>query len=118
MTVELSNGTLWTLIRTNAGGGETMAMSTLWEAFSDDGGRHWRGPPRPSSLISWSSPAVVLRLDRSALWQQSDTHPGARAVCYTLETRTNVPHYVASGMFLVSTLRVKAYCFLHRFVGF
>lgn len=68
VTVELSNGTLWTLIRTNAGGGETMALSTLWEAFSDDGGAHWRGAPRPSSLISWSSPAAVLRLDRSAGW--------------------------------------------------
>ena len=29
MTVELSNGTLWTLIRTNGGGSERMATSTL-----------------------------------------------------------------------------------------
>ena len=70
MTVELSNGTLWTLVRTNGGGSERMATSTLWEAFSDDGGEHWRGPPQPSSLISWGSPAAVMRLDRAAKWLQ------------------------------------------------
>ena len=68
MTVELSNGTLWTLIRTNAGGNETMATSTLWEAFSDDGGENFRSPPTPSSLISWSSPVAIVRLERASRW--------------------------------------------------
>ena len=50
---ELSDGRLLMLIRTS--------LDRFWEAYSDDGGRHWR-TIRPSSLDASSSPGYLLRL--------------------------------------------------------
>lgn len=51
--VQLSNGELWMLIRTNKG--------RLYESFSFDEGSSWT-KPLPSKLISSDSPADILKL--------------------------------------------------------
>jgi len=51
--IELKNGKIWMLIRTNKG--------YLYESFSDNSGKTWQ-PPQPSSFISSDSPATTLRL--------------------------------------------------------
>jgi sialidase-1 len=51
--VELKNGRLWQLIRTN--------WSRFWEAFSEDGGLSWR-TIRPSSIEASSAPGMIKRL--------------------------------------------------------
>lgn len=51
--IELKNGKVWMLIRTNKG--------YLYESFSDNSGKTWQ-PPQPSSFISSDSPATTLRL--------------------------------------------------------
>jgi hypothetical protein len=53
VTIELEDGRLWMLIRTNKG--------HLFETWSDDRGEHWL-PPVRSTFISSDSPAGLLRL--------------------------------------------------------
>ncbi len=52
VVVELNNGTIWMLLRTQ--------MGRFYESFSVDGSR-WSGP-KPSSILSSDSPAGFLRL--------------------------------------------------------
>lgn len=62
--VELRDGRVWMLIRTN--------WDRYWEAFSDDGGRSFR-TIRPSSIVASSSPPYVMRLSDGRLmlfWNQ------------------------------------------------
>ena len=68
MTVELSDGVLWTLIRSPGGGNQSPETSTAWQTFSDDGGQTFRGNATPSTFITHDSPALVLRLERAANW--------------------------------------------------
>ena len=56
--VELSDGRLWMLIRTN--------WDYFWEAFSEDQGRWWR-TIRPSRIDASSSPGDLLRLTSGRL---------------------------------------------------
>ena len=51
--VELRDGRLWMLLRTNWG--------RFWEAFSEDGGLSWR-TIRPSRIAASSSPMCLVRL--------------------------------------------------------
>ena len=51
--IELKNGKIWMLIRTNKG--------YLYESFSDNSGKTWQ-PPQASSFISSDSPATTVRL--------------------------------------------------------
>jgi hypothetical protein len=51
--VELNDGRLWQLIRTN--------LDRFWSAYSDDHGYHWR-VVEPSSIDASSSPGYFLRL--------------------------------------------------------
>ena len=51
--VELKDGRLWMLIRTN--------LDYFWEAFSSDKGRSWR-VIRPASIDASSAPGAILRL--------------------------------------------------------
>jgi hypothetical protein len=51
--VELSDGRLWMLLRTN--------WDRFWDAFSEDQGRAWR-VIRPSRIDASSAPGYVLRL--------------------------------------------------------
>ena len=53
VTIELEDGRLWMLIRTNKG--------HLFETYSNDRGEHWL-PPVRSPFISSDSPAGLLRL--------------------------------------------------------
>lgn len=53
VTMELEDGRLWMLIRTNKG--------HLYETYSTDRGEHWL-PPVKSSFISSDSPAGLLKL--------------------------------------------------------
>ena len=51
--LELKNGKIWMLIRTNSG--------YLYESYSVDGGKSWQ-QPQPTKFISSNSPAAILRL--------------------------------------------------------
>ncbi len=51
--IELKNGKIWMLIRTNKG--------FLFESFSDDSGKTWQ-PPKQTSFITSDSPATTVRL--------------------------------------------------------
>ena len=51
--VELRDGRLWMLIRTN--------LDRFWEAWSDDGGRYWR-ELRPTAIDASTSPGYLSRL--------------------------------------------------------
>jgi hypothetical protein len=53
VVIELKDGRVWMLIRTQ--------MGRFYESFSTDGGVHW-SPAQPSSLISSDSPAALIRL--------------------------------------------------------
>jgi hypothetical protein len=53
VAIELEDGRLWMLIRTNKG--------RLYASYSSDGGVHW-SEPEPSPFISSDSPAGLLRL--------------------------------------------------------
>ena len=68
-TVELSNGTLWTMIRVAGGGTQGFDNSTLWQAFSDDRGESFRSTPTASKIISYDAPVSLLRLRRSSTWR-------------------------------------------------
>ena len=57
-SVELSNGTVLTFIRTM----RTPDQATLWQALSTDGGTSFAGNPYPTKLISFQSPVLVLRV--------------------------------------------------------
>ena len=70
--VELPDGRLWMLMRTQTG--------VQWEAFSEDGGVTW-GAPRPSRFTSSSAPAHLLRLRDGrivVLWCNCVASPYAR----------------------------------------
>jgi hypothetical protein len=56
--VELSDGRLWLLIRTN--------WDRFWDALSEDGGLSWR-TMRPSTIDASSSPGFLLRLSSGRL---------------------------------------------------
>lgn len=56
--VQLNDGRLWKLIRTNWG--------RFWEAFSEDDGVSWR-TIRPSAIEASSAPGQMLRLQSGAL---------------------------------------------------
>lgn len=58
MVTELSDGRLLMLIRTN--------LDWLWQAWSSDGGRHWR-TVMPSKLDASSSPGWLVRLKSGRL---------------------------------------------------
>ena len=60
-TVELSNGTLLTFIRTM----RTPDRATLWQVQSTDGGESFAAAPIPTQLISFQSPVLVLRVPGS-----------------------------------------------------
>ena len=60
-TVELSNGTLLTFIRTM----RTPDQATLWQVQSTDGGESFAAAPIPTQLISFQSPVLVLRVPGS-----------------------------------------------------
>ena len=51
--IELLNGTLWMLIRTN--------LPVLYESYSHDHGSTW-SVPLPTRFASYSSPAQLIRL--------------------------------------------------------
>ncbi len=53
VVLELRDGRIWMLIRTQRG--------RLYESFSEDGGLHWSSP-RPSRFLSSDSPAGLARL--------------------------------------------------------
>lgn len=57
-SVELSNGTVLTFIRTM----RTPDQATLWQAHSTDGGTSFAGAPHSTELISYQSPVLVLRV--------------------------------------------------------
>jgi hypothetical protein len=57
-SVELSNGTVLTFIRTM----RTPDQATLWQAHSTDGGASFAAAPHPTQLISYQSPVLVLRV--------------------------------------------------------
>jgi sialidase-1 len=62
--VELNEGRVWMLIRTNWG--------EFWSAYSYDGGRHWR-TLQPSGIAASSAPAIIKRLASGRLalvWNQ------------------------------------------------
>jgi len=68
--VELCDGRVWMLIRTNWG--------RFWEAFSDDGGLSWR-VIRPSKIEASSSPGYLARLASGRLaliWNRPDPEDG------------------------------------------
>lgn len=70
--VELRDGRVWMLMRTQTG--------FQWESFSDDGGETW-GQPRPSRFPSSSAPAVFRRLADGRIvlaWCNSVATPYAR----------------------------------------
>jgi hypothetical protein len=67
MTVELSNGSLWTLIRTPGGGNQTAETSTVWQTMSNDGGQSFH-EPTPMPIITHDAPVLVLRLERATSW--------------------------------------------------
>ncbi len=56
--IELTNGKVWMLIRTNKG--------HLYQSFSDDGGRSWQ-PPEPTKFVSSDSPASLTWLSGKRL---------------------------------------------------
>ena len=56
-SVELSNGTVLTFIRTM----RTPSEATLWQAHSTDGGGSFAAAPIPTQFISFQSPVLVLR---------------------------------------------------------
>eukprot|EP01043_Picozoa_sp_COSAG02_P002074 COSAG02_NODE_46_length_45443_cov_36.731497_26_plen_749_part_00 len=60
-SIELSNGTVLTFIRTM----RTPDQATLWQAYSTDGGASFAGSPYPTNLISFQSPVLVLRVSGS-----------------------------------------------------
>jgi sialidase-1 len=68
MTVELSDGVLWMLIRSPGGGNQTAETSTVWQTFSDDGGQTFRGNATPTTFITHASPVLVLRLANAVNW--------------------------------------------------
>jgi hypothetical protein len=62
--VELNDGRVWMLIRTNWG--------EFWSAWSHDGGRNWR-VLQPSGVAASSAPAIIKRLASGRLalvWNQ------------------------------------------------
>jgi sialidase-1 len=62
--VELNDGRVWMLIRTNWG--------EFWSAWSHDGGRNWR-VLQPSGIAASSAPAIIKRLASGRLafvWNQ------------------------------------------------
>ena len=69
--VELEDGRLWMLIRTN--------LDYFWEAYSDDKGRSWR-VLRPTVIDASSAPAYLLRLASGRLvmvWNRLRSADGA-----------------------------------------
>ena len=68
--VELSDGRLLMLIRTNLG--------YFWQAFSDDGGRYWR-TVQPSQIDTSSAPGHLVRLQSGRLvlvWNRRNPSDG------------------------------------------
>jgi predicted neuraminidase len=69
--VELSDGRLMMLIRTNLG--------FFWQAFSDDGGRYWR-TIQPTPIDTSSAPGRLVRLQSGRLvlvWNRRNPSDGA-----------------------------------------
>lgn len=70
VVVQLNDGRVWMLIRTQ--------MGRFYESFSNDGAE-W-SPAKPSSIVSSDSPAGLLRLDDKRilmLWNNCQRHPYA-----------------------------------------
>lgn len=71
--IELQDGRVWMLIRTNKG--------FLYESFSNDSGNTWSAPT-PSSFISSDSPASTVRLADGSiilLWNSNQRHDDKRS---------------------------------------
>jgi hypothetical protein len=71
--IELKNGRIWMLIRTNKG--------FLYESFSNDSGTNWSAPA-PSSFISSDSPASTVRLSDGSiilLWNSNQRYDDKRS---------------------------------------
>ena len=74
--VELRDGRLWMLIRTN--------LDKFWQAFSEDNGSYWR-TLMPTDIDASSAPAFILRLSSGRLmmaWNRlypEDLTPGQKA---------------------------------------
>lgn len=71
VVLELKDGRVWMLIRTQLG--------RFYESFSSDGGTHW-SYPHPSAIISSESPAALVRLlDGRILmiWNEDQRYPYA-----------------------------------------
>lgn len=75
--IELNNGMLWMLIRTNKG--------CLYQSFSSDGGSQWQQPV-PAPFISSDSPATLLRLT-----------DGRILMCWCSDQRWDDPASYAAG---------------------
>ena len=76
--IELSDGRIWMLMRTQTG--------YQHEAFSSDGGDRWT-PPKPSRFVSSNSPGALLRMqsgDLVLVWSNclSPTHEGQVLTSY------------------------------------
>ena len=71
VVIELKDGRVWMLIRTQLG--------RFYESFSRDGGEHWTAP-KPSNIVSSESPAALVRLpDQRILmiWNEAERYPYA-----------------------------------------
>lgn len=71
--IELKNGTIWMLIRTNKG--------CLFESYSADGGEHW-SIATPSGFISSDSPGSLLRLKEDSivlLWSSNQRYDNIKS---------------------------------------
>jgi hypothetical protein len=69
--IELKDGRVWMLIRTQ--------MGRFYESYSSDGGIHWSAPV-PSSIIASESPAALVRLNDGRillLWNECLRYPYA-----------------------------------------
>jgi hypothetical protein len=71
--IEMNDGSIWMLIRTNKG--------FLYESYSNDSGTTWSAP-RPSSFISSDSPASTVRLADGSivlLWNSNQRYDDKRS---------------------------------------
>ena len=71
VVIELKDGRVWMLIRTQ--------MGRFYESYSSDGGTHWSSP-EPSPIVSSDSPAALLRLHDGRLlmiWNEDQRYPYA-----------------------------------------
>jgi hypothetical protein len=84
VVLELVDGRVWMLIRTQQG--------RFYESFSSDGGTHW-STARPSTILSSESPAALVRLpDHRILmiWNEGQRYPYAYGGRHVLHAALSV----------------------------